>query len=153
MATNSTFKFLAQNKKAFVDYEVLEKVEAGIVLSGGETKSAKASHANLKGSFIDIQNGEAHVMKMHINAYKMAPESNYHPDRKRKLLLHKAQIAKLASQMETKGTTIIPLDLHLQRNFVKITIGICRAKKHYDRRNELKRKSQDMEVRRTLKRY
>ena len=147
-------KILAQNKKAFVDYEVFEKLEAGLVLLGAEVKSVRLGHANLKGSFVEVtSDGEAYTRNIHISPYKHAPQKDFTPERRRKLLLNKNEIARLAKELAIKGTTIIPLDLHLNRNHIKMTIGICRSKKKYDRRNELKKKAQDLEVRRTLKKY
>ncbi len=153
MAHTDKSSFLAQNKKAFVDYEVQEKLEAGIVLSGPEVKSVRLGHANLKGSFVEITDGEAFTRNIHISPYKHAPNPAYNPDQRRKLLLSRGQIIKLQKELDTKGTTIIPLDLHLSHNYIKMTIGICTAKKKWDRRNELKTKAQNLEIRRTLKRY
>lgn len=147
---------MAQNKKAFVDFEVLEKMEAGIVLSGPEVKSARASHVSLKGSFMEIsEREEAWVRNVHISPYKQAAtqQKDYTPTKKRKLLLHANEINKLRSQLETKGITIIPLDFHLSHNTVKVTLGICRAKKKHDRRHELKTKAQNLEINRVLKKY
>jgi len=153
MTEKNLTPLLAQNKKAFVDYEVQEKLEAGIVLSGPEVKSTKLGHANLKGSFVEITNGEAFTRNVHISPYKNAIQKDYHPDQKRKLLLNRSQIVKLQKELDTKGVTVIPLDLHVSHNYIKMTIGICTAKKKWDRRNELKKKAQNLEIRRTLKRY
>lgn len=144
---------LAQNKKAFVDYEVLEKLEAGVVLSGPEVKSVRLGHANLKGSYVEITDGEVFTRNIHISPYKHAPTPGYNPDQRRKLLLSRAQIIKLQKELDTKGTTVIPLDLHLSHNYIKMTIGICTSKKKWDRRNELKTKAQNLEIRRALKKY
>lgn len=145
---------LAQNKKAFAEYEVLEKLEAGIVLSGAEVKSVRDSQINLKGSFVEVSAaGEAWTRNIHISPYKQSPQKDYSPTQKRKLLLHKKEILNLLKNLETKGVTIIPLDFHLNRNRIKVTIGICRGKKKYDRREELKQKAQNLEIKRTLKRY
>lgn len=150
----NTATVLAQNKKAFADYEILEKIEAGIVLSGAEVKSVRGGHANLKGSFIEVnQKNEAWTRNIHISPYKQAPQPDYDPTQKRKLLLHKIQILKLKTSLDTKGITIIPLDFHLSNNRIKLTIGIGRGKKKYDRREELKKKAQNLEIKRTLKRY
>lgn len=154
MAHQSASNSLAQNKKAFVDYEVLEKIEAGIVLSGPEVKSVRLGHASLKGSFVEINDrGEAYARNIHISPYKQAVQKDYHPDQKRKLLLHRNEIVKIQKELDTKGTTIIPLGLHLSHNYIKMTIGICIAKKKWDRRNELKKKAQNLEIKRTLKKY
>ncbi len=146
--------FLAQNKKAFVDYEVVEKMEAGIVLSGPEVKSCRLGHASLKGSYVEISDqGEAFVRKMHISPFKNAVVEGYEPEQKRKLLLKKNEITNLIKKLDTKGIAVVPLDLHISHNLIKVTIAICNPKKHYDRRNELKKKAQNMEIKRTLKRY
>lgn len=150
VATN----ILAQNRKALADYEILEKIEAGIVLSGPEVKSARAGHINLKGSYIEIsEKNEAWTRNIHISPYKFAPQEGYDPTHKRKLLLKTEEIASLQTQLETKGITVIPLDFHLSHNRIKVTIAIGRGKKKYDRRNELKKKAQNLEIKRTLKRY
>lgn len=153
MAQKAQNSFLAQNKKAFADYEVREKIEAGIVLSGPEVKSVRLGHANLKGSFVEISGGECFARNIHISPYKHAPNPAYKPDQRRKLLLNRNQIVNLQKELDTKGTTVVPLDLHLSHNYIKMTIGICVAKKKWDRRNELKKKAQNIEIRRTLKRY
>ena len=154
MAKKPSSKTLAQNKKAFADYEILEKIEAGIQLSGPEVKSVRANQTNLKGSYVEItKKGEAFTRNIHISPYKQASKQqiDYNPTRRRKLLLHKTQINKLNEAINDKGTTIIPLDFHLKGNHIKLTIGICRGKKKHDRRNELKKRSQELEIRRTLK--
>ncbi len=153
MSHQKSTSILSQNKKAFVDYEVQEKLEAGVVLTGAEVKSVRLGHANLKGSFVEITNGETFVRNMHISAYKQAPNPDYKPDQRRKLLLSRNQIINLQKELDTKGTTIVPLDLHLSHNYIKMTIGICTPKKKWDRRNELKKKAQNLEIRRTLKKY
>jgi SsrA-binding protein len=154
MAKKASSKTLAQNKKAFADYEILEKIEAGIQLSGPEVKSVRAGQANLKGSYIETtKKGEAFTRNIHISPYKQASaqQTDYNPTQRRKLLLHKNEIHKLEETTNDKGTTIVPLDFHLKGNHIKLTIGICRGKKKHDRRNELKKKSQELEIRRTLK--
>ncbi len=145
---------LAQNKKAFVDYEILEKIEAGIVLTGAEVKSVRGAHVMLKGSFVEVSPRlEAFVRNIHISPYKMAPQEGYNPTKRRKLLLRKTEIMQLKNALDNKGFTVVPLDFHLSNNRIKVLIGICRGKKKYDRRNELKKKAQNLEIKRTLKRY
>ena len=145
---------LAQNRKALADYEIIEKMEAGIVLTGAEVKSVRAGHINLKGSFIEISpRQEAWTRNVHISPYKFAPQNDYEPTKKRKLLLKNQEIASLQNQLDTKGITVIPLDFHLNHNRIKVTIAICRGKKKYDRRNELKKKAQNLEIKRTLKQH
>jgi SsrA-binding protein len=151
---NQQSNILAQNKKAFADFEILEKFEAGIVLTGPEVKSARASQINLKGTFIEISpQMEAWVRNIHISPYKQAAQADYNPTRKRKLLLNKNEIVTVKKNLETKGLTVIPLDFHLSGNHIKVTIGVCRSKKKYDRRAELKKKSQNLEIKRVLKHH
>ncbi len=146
--------FLAQNKKAFVDYEVLKKLEAGIVLNGAEVKSVRLGHASLKGSFIEVsEKNEAFVRNLFISPYKQAAIKDYQPERKRKLLLKHNEITDLGVQLKTRGMTIIPLDLHISRNKIKVTLGLCKAKKKFDRREDLKKKAQNLEIGRALKKY
>ena len=151
---NKQSNFLAQNKKAFVDYEIMEKIVAGIVLTGPEVKSARASQINLKGSFVEVSAKlEVWTRNIHISPYKQANQTDYNPTRKRKLLLNKKEILEIKKFLETKGFTVVPLDFHLSGNHIKVTIGICRGKKKYDRRDELRKKSQNLEIKRTLKHY
>ncbi|MBU0667792.1 SsrA-binding protein SmpB [Patescibacteria group bacterium] len=154
MAHKSTPGILAQNKKAFADYEILDKLEAGIHLSGPEVKSVRGGHANLKGSYVEIsKKGEALTCGIHISPYKHAAnqQKDYNPTQKRKLLLHKKEITKLEKELNTEGLTIVPLDFHLFKNLIKLTIGVCRGKKKHDRRDELKKRAQTIDIRRALK--
>lgn len=150
----SAGQILAQNKKAFADYEVLEKLEAGIVLTGPEVKSARAGQVNLKGSFVEVTDKlETFTRNIHISPYKQATQTDYDPTQKRKLLLKRQEILALKNQLDTKGITVVPLDFHLSGNRIKVLIGICRGKKKYDRRAELKKKAQTLEIKRALKKY
>ncbi len=145
---------LAQNRKAFAEYEILEKFEAGIVLSGAEVKSARGGQINLKGSFVEISDkNEVFTRNIHISPYKQAPQKDYNPTQKRKLLLHEKEIFHLKEVLETKGITAVPLDFHVSHNRIKVTIALCRGKKKYDRREELKKKAQNLEIKRSLKKY
>lgn len=145
---------LASNRKAFADFEILEKIEAGIVLTGPEVKSVRASQANLKGSYVEISNkGEAWVKNLHISPYKHAQQKEYNPTKKRKLLLNKKEITKIDQNISEQGITVIPLDFHISKNRIKLTIGICKGKKKYDRRDELKKRAQKLDIERALKKY
>lgn len=146
-------KTLAKNKKAFHDYEVLEKFEAGIVLKGYEVKALRTGQCNMKGSYVSLKSGEAFTKNLHISLYKHASVTGYDPLAPRKLLLSKKEIQKLSSAESQKGTTIVPLDLHLKNNLVKMTIGICRGKKLHDKRSDLKKKAQNKEIAQTLKNF
>jgi len=143
---------ISKNKKAFHDYEILDKIEAGVVLSGPEVKSLRDSRVNLKGSFVSIFNGRAAVEGMHISPYKFAADPTYNPHRKRYLLLHKKEIEKLASKINEKGIAAIPLEIYFKGSIIKLLIGICRGKKQYDKREELRKKSQNLEIARALAR-
>lgn len=148
-----SYQSFSKNKKAFADFEILEKFEAGIVLTGSEVKSVKTGHAQLKGGFIDIKNNAAWLRNIHIARYKYDANSLFNPLRKRKLLLHKKQILTLDAALNTKGSTIIPLEFYEKNGLVKLSIGVCRGKKKYDRREELKKRAQDLEVAKAMKKF
>ncbi|GBG15088.1 SsrA-binding protein [Novimethylophilus kurashikiensis] len=127
---------IAQNKKAFHDYFIEEKYEAGIVLEGWEVKAIREGRVNLKESYVIIQRGEIYLIGCHITAMGTA-STHIRPDatRTRKLLLHNAQIAKLIGQVERAGYTLVPLDMHYTRGRIKIEIGLAKGKKQYDKRD------------------
>lgn len=143
----------SKNKKAFHDYHVLETFDAGIVLNGDEVKSIKASQANLKGSFIDVHNGEAFLNEAHISRYKHSSRQESNPTRMRKLILHKKEIYKIDKAISQKGVTAIPLELFPKKGLIKIKVGICQGKKLFDKRETLKKRSQEIEINRQLKKY
>ena len=142
-----------KNKKAYHDYEILEDFEAGIVLNGDEVKSIKAGNCNLKGGYIDVLNGQAYLNEIHVSPYPNSCFKNTDPSRKRKLTLHKKEISKIDREVSQSGVTAVPLELYSKKGLIKLRFGICRGKKLYDKRETLKRKDQDMEVRRQLKNY
>jgi SsrA-binding protein len=144
---------LAENRKAFHQYEILEKITAGIVLTGPEVKSARAKQINLKPGYASIENSQAILKNVHIAPYKPANDEKYKPERFRQLLLHKKEIAYLDSKLSEKGLTLIPLQAHLTKGKIKILLGLCRGKQLYDKRQALKKKAQNMEIKRVLKRY
>lgn len=146
-------KLYAKNKKAYHDYEILESFEAGLVLNGDEVKSIKASQANLKGGFVDVEKEQAYLNEVHISRYKHSAREILSPTRKRKLLLKKREIERIENEISQKGVTAIPLELYAKQGLIKLKIGICRGKKLFDKRADLKKKSQDMEVKRALKKY
>lgn len=148
----SSVKLLSKNKKAYHDYEVLEKFEAGIKLNGPEVKSARAGNVNLKGGFVDVDaKNEAWLNEVHVSPYRFAHLSNLNPTRKRKLLLKKKEIEKIETAINQKGVTCVPLEIYLKGGLIKIAIGLVRGKKKYDKRSDLKKKAQDLEVARVLK--
>jgi SsrA-binding protein len=143
----------SKNKKAFHDYEILEKYEAGIVLTGEEVKSVRNGQANLKGSFVDIFGDEAFLNEAHISRYKFSSNKDYNPTRKRKLLLHIKEILKISQAIAQKGVTAIPLEFYEKEHLIKMEIGICRGKKLYDKREALKKRDQEMEIKIQLKQW
>jgi SsrA-binding protein len=130
-------KVLAQNKKAFHDFEILEKVEAGVALLGSEVKSVRQGGLSLADTFATCEKGEMFVHHMHISPYQQKGFSVAEPYRKRKLLLHKNQILKLCSEVERKHLTIIPLKVYFDKQWVKMEIGLCRGMKKYDKREKI----------------
>jgi len=143
----------AKNKKALHDYEVLENYEAGIVLNGDEVKSIKNSQANLKGAFVNVQNDQAYLNECHVSHYKQSSRKEFNPTRKRKLILHKKEIIKIDKAINQKGVTAIPIELYAKKGLIKLNLGICRGKKLYDKRDVLKKRSQELEIKRQLKNY
>jgi len=150
---NKEENFYAKNKKAYHDYIILEKFEAGIVLNGAEVKAIKKSQANLKGASISVENGEAFLKQAHVSNYKFADIKALDPVRPRKLLLSKKEITTLAQNLEQKGTAIVPLELYPKTGLIKLSIGICKGKKLYDKRETLKKRAQNLEVDRAIKKY
>jgi SsrA-binding protein len=151
--TKTVEEFYSKNKKAFHDYEILEKFEAGIVLVGDEVKAIKGNQANLKGSFVDVWKDEAFLNNMHVSRYKQSNNGELDPVRVRKLILHKKEILKIETAITQKGVTCIPLEIYPKKGLVKIQIGICRGKKLYDKRESLKKRDQQIEIDRQIKRY
>jgi len=143
---------LAENKKAYFDYEILEKLEAGLVLTGHEAKSAKAGQINLKGAFVTFHNGDALLTNAHISLYKPAGAMiDYDPTKSRRLLLKKREIDYLREKSQEKGLTIVPLKIYTKHRFIKVEIGVARGKKQYDKRETLKKREVEREIKRTLK--
>ena len=142
---------LANNKKAFFDYFIEDRFEAGIELVGSEVKSIKAGKTSIKESFIRIINDEIFIMGMTVVPWSFG--SVYNPDerRVRKLLLHKGEIKKLHEKVMQKGYTIVPLNIHLSKGFVKVEIALARGKKNYDKRDSLAKKDQQRNIEREVK--
>jgi SsrA-binding protein len=145
-------KITATNRKAYRDYEVLESFECGIELKGSEVKSLRDGKINLNDSFARIDKGEVVLYNANISPYAQASYLNVDPVRQRKLLLHKKQIIKLTSQLAQKGLTLVPLKAYFNdRGFVKIELALCKGKKLYDRREDIKKRESDLAVRRAMK--
>ena len=144
---------MAQNKKARHDYSILETVEAGIGLTGTEIKSIRDRRINLKDGFVQIRNGEAYMMNVHISEYAQGNQFNHDPLRNRKLLLHKKQIHRLAEATKDKGITIVPLKVYLKNGFAKVLIGVAKGKREFDKRETIKRRDQKRQIDRVMKHY
>jgi len=144
-------KVVAQNKKARHDYFIEQTMEAGIVLSGTEVKSVRLGKVNLKDSYANVKNGEVILSGMHISPYEQGNIFNKDPVRERKLLLHKLEINRLASLIQEKGLTIIPLKLYFNRGKVKVELGVAKGKKLYDKRTDIAERDARREIDRKLK--
>ncbi len=146
---------IAKNKKAYFDYFLEEKFEAGIVLKGSEIKAIRAGRVNLKDSFIRFVQGEAFLFNAHIGRLETTHHFYAHEERgSRKLLLHKKQIVKMVRAVERDGYTVVPLELYFNdRNIVKIQIAIAKGKQLHDKRNDLKEKDMKRDIERSLKDY
>lgn len=139
------------NRKAKYDYEIFEKYEAGIVLTGTEIKSIRKGNCNLKDSYIVIRKNEAYVLNMHISHYEEGNIFNHEETRTRKLLLHKKEIIKLNDKIKISGYTIIPLKLYFSKNKAKLLIGLAKGKKTYDKRETIKQRDINRDIRKQLK--
>ncbi|WP_416828480.1 SsrA-binding protein SmpB [Ectobacillus polymachus] len=144
-------KTVAQNKKGFHDYFIEETYEAGLVLQGTEIKSIRAGRVNLKDSYARVQNGEVWVYSMHISPYEQGNRFNHDPLRPRKLLLHKKEIAKLMGDTKEVGYTLVPLKIFLKNGYAKISLGLGKGKKNYDKREDIKKKEAKREVERAFR--
>jgi SsrA-binding protein len=145
-------KVLATNKKAFHDYFILEKLEAGIVLFGTEVKAIREGRLNLKDSYAMVHGGEPYLFNCHISPYSHGNRENHDPTRSRKLLLHSREIRKLIGKTQEKGLTLVPLRVYLKRGRIKIELGVARGKKLIDKRESERRKEADREARAAMKR-
>lgn len=145
-------KTIATNREAQRDYTVLETLECGIELKGSEVKSLRAGKLALKDSFARIEKNEIILYNAHISPYEQASYLNVEPTRVRKLLLHKSQISRLSGQVAQRGVTLIPLKVYFNdRGFAKVELALCKGKRQYDRREDIKRREADLAVRRMLK--
>ncbi|MCM8801307.1 MAG: SsrA-binding protein SmpB [Candidatus Omnitrophica bacterium] len=145
-------KIIATNRKAWRDYHILEILECGIELRGSEVKSLRIGKININDSFARIENNQVILYNTHISPYEKASFFNVEPTRPRRLLLHKKQIARLAGQVVQKGYTLIPLKVYFsERGFAKIELALCKGKKLYDKREEIKKRETELFMRRLLK--
>ena len=139
-----------KNRKALYDYTISDTYEAGIVLTGTEIKSIREGKANLKDSYAIIKNGECFILGMHISPYDNGNRFNHDETRTRKLLLHKGEILKIRDKIEIKGYTLVPIKLYFSKNKAKLLLGIGKNKKVYDKRESLKEKDINREIKKNL---
>jgi SsrA-binding protein len=144
-------KQVAQNRKAYHDYFVSEKFEAGIELFGTEVKSIRQGHVNLKDAFCTVKNGELFVIGMHISPYEKGNIFNRDPMRQRRLLMHKREIMRLYGRMKQEGLTLIPLSVYFKDSLVKLELGLAKGKKLHDKRESTARRDANREIDRTIK--
>lgn len=149
--TEEKEKIFNSNRQASHNYELLERFEAGLVLTGTEVKAIRAGKVNLKDSFATIRNGEAWLFNCHISPYEFGNRQNHDPLRNRKLLLHAREIRKLTGKVEEKGLTLIPTKIYLKKGRIKCEIALAKGKKLYDKRETERRKDADREARKAMK--
>ena len=144
-------KLIAQNRKARHDYTVIDTIEAGMVLQGTEIKAIRNGRMNLKDGFARVRNGEVFLHNVHISPYEQGNLFNHEPLRTRKLLMKKKQIERLIGETKNAGITLVPLKVYIRNGYAKVLIGVCKGKKSYDKREDLKRRDINREIERTLK--
>ncbi len=149
-APDSGRKVVARNRKARHEFEILETVEAGIALKGPEVKSLREGKVSFQDAFARVDRGELWLHSLHVSPYEQANRFNVDPVRPRKLLLHRHEIRRLASKVDEKGLTLVPLEIYFARGYAKVLLALARGKKLYDKRETLKRKTQDREARRAM---
>ena len=149
--SKESFKLVANNKKAYHDYFILDTYETGISLAGTEVKSLRMGKCSIKESFVRIENGEVFIYGMHISPYEKGNIFNKDPLRPRKLLLHKYEINKLLGKTKEKGIAIVPLKVYFKGSLVKVEIGLAKGKKLYDKRQDIAKKDQQREASRDFK--
>ena len=142
---------LASNRKALHDFEILNRFEAGLELTGHEAKAIRIGKLNLRGAFIDLRGGEAYLLNAELPPYqeKNAPQ-DYEPKRARRLLLSKNELEELAQVTETKGLTIVPLAVYNKGRFLKVDVAVARGKRQFDKRESIKKRDTERELKRTL---
>ncbi|RMC24848.1 MULTISPECIES: SsrA-binding protein SmpB [unclassified Lactobacillus] len=151
MKNEKNDNLITQNKKAHHDYFIKETFEAGIALTGTEIKSVRARRINLRDGYVQIIRGSAFLENVHISEYEQGNRYNHEPVRSRRLLLHKKELTRLAKQQAERGIAIIPLKVYLKHGFAKVLIGVGQGKKKYDKRETIKKRDQERDLRRQYK--
>lgn len=152
MSTNGQLKVIAVNRKATHDYEIMERVEAGMVLTGTEIKSLRAGRANLREAYARPEKGELWLVGAHIAHYAQGGVNNHEPTRPRKLLLHRDQLANLIISASQKGLTILPLRLYIRNHVAKVELGLARGRRQYDKRKVIARRDADRAMQQAMRR-
>lgn len=150
MSKKKNNRTIIDNRKARHNYNILEYIEAGIVLSGTEIKSIRSGTVNLSDAYARISNEEVFLSNMYIKHYEQGNRYNKDEYRERKLLLHKKEIQRLLGKIKEKGYTLIPVNLHWSRDKVKVDLGLCKSKKLHDKRDDLKQKDADRDIERAM---
>jgi SsrA-binding protein len=150
-APDKTRKLIATNRRARFEYELLDTYEAGLVLRGPEVKSLRAGKASLVDAYAVVRRGEAYLVNAHISPYEEAGRENADPRRERKLLLHRAEIARLLGDVSERGFTLVPLSLYFKDGKAKVELALARGKKLYDKRETIRRREEDRELQRTMR--
>jgi SsrA-binding protein len=143
-------KDICRNRRAFHEYEVFDRLECGLVLTGTEVKSLRDGHANLEDAYAKIEDGEVFLIGSDIPEYAMGNRMNHKPKRPRKLLLHRREIGRFAGKASQRGFTLVPLRLYFKNGRAKVELAVCRGKQTHDKRQDLKKKDADREIRRTM---
>ena len=151
MAAPGDRKLVASNRKARFEYEILETVEAGIALLGPEVKSLRAGNASLADAYAVVRGGEVFLVAAHVSPYAQASRENPDPRRERKLLLHRAEIARLGSKVAERGLTLVPLELYFREGRAKVALALARGRRRHDKREAIRRREEDRELRRAVR--
>ncbi|NLC54556.1 MAG: SsrA-binding protein SmpB [Erysipelothrix sp.] len=146
-------KVIAQNRRARYDYFLEQKFEAGMVLLGTEVKSIRRGEVHLSEAYVDIRDNEVYITGMHVSHFKQANQFNHDEDRRRKLLLNKREIKKLSDATQLSGYTVVPTKIYLKNGLVKLEIAIARGKADYDKRETVKKRDAQREIRKSIKQY
>jgi len=142
---------LAINRRALHDYELLETLEAGLVLTGTEVKACRLGRVQLRDAFVELRDGEAWLVGVHVSPYSHGNRENHLPDRPRKLLLHRREIDRLLGRVQVKGLTVIPLSLHLRGNRIKVELAVAQGRKSHDKREAERRREAEAEAREAIR--
>ncbi|NLN11411.1 MAG: SsrA-binding protein SmpB [Acidobacteria bacterium] len=144
---------LAINRRARHDYELLETLEAGLVLTGTEVKACRLGRVQLRDAFVELRDGEAWLVGVHVSPYSHGNRENHLPDRPRKLLLHRREIDRLLGRVQVKGLTVIPLSLHLRGNRIKVELAVAQGRKSHDKREAERRREAEAEAREAIREH